>query len=971
MKVKKLEITGFKSFPDKAVIEFPQGVSAFVGPNGCGKSNIIDAMRWVMGEQSVKQLRGKAMEDVIFAGTNGKPPLNMTEVSLTFANENGNAPEELKDLTEIMLTRRLHRSGESAYFINKHPCRLKDINNIFLGSGIGAKSYAVVQQGNIGAITDAGPDERRVFIEEAAGITRYKNRKNEALRKIQSTNQNLLRVMDIISEIKRQMAGLKRQARKAERYKRLQERTRMLDVCVALHYYDNYTQTINETEALLTGLKDSDVEHTSKLKQLDANVEEIKLRRAQKGEKISEYKSRKFESHRKIDRMENDLDYLRKEIERLKQEVSELESTQEALEEKKRNLEAEITREALRNDGLKSEIKETKSSLDHEFSTSKNVSDRLTRLNQTIEGFKSELMDLMSQEVRYKNIYQNTTNSKESLRRRLLRKEEEEAGAKKEVETLQEKETRAKEKCSGIEAEISDLDERIAVMRARLDEKGNLLGRQVKHVQTLEFERNKDQSQYATLKKMEENFEWYKDGVKAVMKKLKGNKTENAGTGLESADSDGIIGIMADIIVPEPSFEAAVEAGLGESLQYILVKDKESAVRSIDYLQTTGKGRSGFIPVSTVKNMASRHDGPPDPRRALLNHVSVKDGFEKAGQALLGHIIVAADIEDALKIFTANDRRQTIVTKNGDVISQQGIIVGGSKENLSGILLKKKELKTLQGRMARFDKKLESARADQTRLESEVRILETDMQKLIEQKNKTEQNKIEAEKAIYQLTEGWKHARRELEIVQLEQEQLLGEESDVAAEMARYNTAVTEVENRVKTAQEQVTATSREISVVSSEMEAFNQKIVDFKLKLTALDAGLENSGNTLKRLKEFQDENVTRGEQLQQEIALKNKKQLDSKQTIAEYEQQLSEMYATMKRLDHEIEKNEAEYQAIDVKLKDSDSIMSTIQSKREETLQKIRLLELEQSEQQIKRDNTANRLNERYHKTITEIRF
>ncbi|MFC1516169.1 hypothetical protein ACFL7E_05355 [Thermodesulfobacteriota bacterium] len=580
-------------------------------------------------------------------------------------------------------------------------------------------------------------------------------------------------------------------------------------------------------------------------------------------------------------------------------------------------------------------------------------------------------MDLMSQEVRYKNIYQNATNSKESLRRRLLRKEEEAAGAKKEVEKLLEKETRAKEKCNGIEAEISDLDERITVMRARLDEKSDLLGRQVKHVQTLEFERNKDQSQYATLKKMEENFEWYKDGVKAVMKELKGNKKEVAGTTPDSADSDGIIGIMADIIVPEPSFEAAVEAALGESLQYILVEDPKSAIHSIDYLQTTGKGRSGFIPISTVKNMTYGHDDAPDPKRALLNHVSVKNGFEKAGQALLGHIIVAADIEEALKLFSANGRRQTIVTKNGDVVSQQGVMIGGSKEKLSGILSKKQQLKTLEDRMARFEKKLESARADQTRLESEVRILETEMQKLIERKNKTEQNKIDAEKAIYQLTEGLKHARRHLEIVQLEHEQLMGEEMDVDAEMARYNKAVAEVENRVKTAQQKVTATSREISAVSMEMEDFNQNIVDFKLKLTALNAGLENSSNTLKRLEDFQDENIKRGEQLKQEIILKNQKQMDSKQTIAEYEQQLSEMYAAMKRIDHEIEKSEAEYQAIDVKLKDSDSIISTIQSKREETLQKIRLLELELSEQHLKRDNVANRLNERYHKTIAEIRF
>jgi len=266
MKLKKLEISGFKSFFDKSSITFPAGVSAVVGPNGCGKSNILDAVKWVMGEQSVKQLRGKSMEDVIFSGTNGKMPLNMAEVSLTLKNDNGSAPEELKDFTEINLTRRLYRSGESSYYINKQPCRLKDIHNVFMGSGLGSRSYAVIKQGNIGAITDASPEERRLILEEAAGVTRFKSRKNEALRKIQSTKQNLFRVEDILTEIKRQMAGLKRQARKAELYKNHQKRIKTLDVRLALHYYNDFTQQIEEADGFLKELKDTDIGHTSTLK---------------------------------------------------------------------------------------------------------------------------------------------------------------------------------------------------------------------------------------------------------------------------------------------------------------------------------------------------------------------------------------------------------------------------------------------------------------------------------------------------------------------------------------------------------------------------------------------------------------------------------------------------------------------------------------------------------------------------------
>ncbi len=246
MKIKKLEITGFKSFHEKTQIELPPGISAIVGPNGCGKSNIVDAIKWVMGEQSVKQLRGKSMDDIIFAGTNGTSPLNMAEVSLTVLNDNGSVPEDLKEFNEITVTRRLYRSGERSYFINKRPCRLKDIHNLFLGSGSASKSYSVIQQGTIGLITEAGPEEKKMLIEEAAGVSRFKKRKTEALQKVDKTNQNLARINDIITEIQRQMSGLQRQAKKAEQYKTYKENIKRLDIIIALHYYNDFNVDINK-----------------------------------------------------------------------------------------------------------------------------------------------------------------------------------------------------------------------------------------------------------------------------------------------------------------------------------------------------------------------------------------------------------------------------------------------------------------------------------------------------------------------------------------------------------------------------------------------------------------------------------------------------------------------------------------------------------------------------------------------------
>ncbi len=972
MKLKKLEIAGFKSFFEKASIKFPVGISAIVGPNGCGKSNVVDALRWVMGEQSVKTLRGKSMEDVIFAGTKGRSPLNMAEVSLTLLNDNGSAPEELKDFTEIMLTRRLYRSGESAYFLNKQPCRLKDIHNVFLGSGLATKSYAVIQQGNIGAITDAGPDERRFFIEEAAGTTVFKSRKNEALRKIRTTNQNILRVNDIILEIKRQMASLKRQARKAELFKIHQEHIKQLDVHLALHHYDDYTLQIDEADAFLKELKDADIDHTTQLHKLDSAVEEIKLQRWQKNQEISDQKSNQFDTQRNIDRIENDLAHLKKDVERLAIESSELESAQKELEEKKSKMLSEIAQGENLNVVLKKEIEETRAKLDEQRSASADVKEHLSGLNQELEDCKANLMDKVAREARYKNIYQNASNNKESLKRRLKRANEEEAAGKKEAANARKKETTAKEQLESLKHEINDLNNRIDISRRQLDDKSKNLGNQVKHVQTLEFEKNKAKSKYTTLKKMKDDFEWYKDGVRAIMK-AHSIQSDNQSSNIEDKSSTlpaDIIGLMADILDPEPSFATAVEAALGESLQYILVEDQKAGLNAINYLQSHSAGRSGFIPVSTIRQMEPEEQKKPDPSKLLLNHISVKQGFEKITRALLGHVVVTSDIEEAKSLYNSNGAMQTVVTKDGDIISHQGIMIGGSKENFTGILTKKQEVIDLEHQINKLNQKLESARLDQSKLESQVRIFESDLQKLIEQKNMTAQHEVEAEKGFYKASEDLKHSQRHLEIVSLEQQQLIGEESDIDEEIAKYHEAFAEISDQITRLQDAVTETSNKIGSVTSQMDSFNQGIVDLKLKLTTLNAKLENNTNTLKRLEDFLGDATKQLEQLAREIIRKNQKEIASKQKIKEHERTLSDKYENIKLIEQVLEKNEADYQKIDSILKDSDDTISDIQKKREKVLEKFRMLELEQSQRKLKRDNIENRLIERYHTSVSKFK-
>jgi chromosome segregation protein len=964
MKLKKLEITGFKSFYEKESIEFPPGISAVVGPNGCGKSNVVDAIRWVMGEQSLKQLRGKSKEDIIFAGTHGKPPLNMAEVSLTLANDNGNAPEELKDFTEINLTRRLYRSGETAYLLNRQPCRLKDIHNVFLGSGLGAKSYAVIQQGNIGAITEATPEERRYFIEEAAGTTRYKNRKTEALRKVQITHQNLLRVNDILAEIKRQMASLKRQARKAEIYNNYQIRIKALDVHLGILYYDDYSAQIEKTDSLIKELKDADIGHTSELKKLDAAIEEIKLKRWQKNQEISEQKSQKYDTQRDIDRTENDLAHLRSEIDRLDREATELEEARIDLVRKNEDMLSEISQVEQENLQLKSEIEKARQSLQQRRQNSEEISERLNRLNRELESGKAHLMDLTSREIQYKNIYQNAASNKESLQRRLKRADEEEMLAQNQIAETRTKESLARDQLDTIKQQIETQNETIRVTRNHLDENSAALAAQVKLAQTLELELNTAKSQYNTLKKMEDNFEWYRDGVKAIMR-ARTSSADDQSSPLPSISQEtaaNVLDLMADIIESDPVYETAIEAVLGEALQYIIVNDQATGLQAIDYLQTHEAGRSGFIPLSAVRPISDDGSKTPNPARLLLNHITVKEGFEKATQALLGDVILTETIQEALDLFNQNGKVQRIVTKNGDVISHQGILVGGSKDKLSGILAKKHEIKELQRRGTELTQKLERARNDQHELESEVQQLEITMQKQIEHKNHLTEDETEAEKALYKTGEDLKNARRHLEIVQLEQEQILGEASDIDDEMTKYNAAISKISDEIHAAQGTVGETSQKISDVAEQMEQFNQTVVDLKMQLTALSAKLENSNNSLKRLKEFQKDGLMRLEQLSREISHKRQKEESSKLSITGHEEKLSAMYGTMKRLDDSIDRDEIFYQQIDARLKDSDSKISDLKSKREKSLEKFRTLELEMSQVQLKRENTTNRLEERY---------
>ncbi|RJP87636.1 MAG: chromosome segregation protein SMC [Desulfobacteraceae bacterium] len=973
MRLKRLEISGFKSFPDKSVIDFPPGISAVVGPNGCGKSNIIDAIKWVMGEQSIKQLRGKSMGDVIFSGTDKRPQLNMAEVSLTLANDTPDTVDEtVSQLSEIMITRRLFRSGESAYFINKQPCRLKDILNVFLGSGMGARSCAIVQQGNIGAITDAAPEDRRTFIEEAAGVTRYKSRRIEAISKVNATNQNLQRLEDIVEEIKKQMNTLRRQARKAQTYKDFREGVKQSDLLVSAYYYERYSKQIFDAQELLGEFKQKDSSHLLELQELNAALDQIKSDRSTKDQIIAQKKSEKTDAEKAIDQLKNDLKHLHNEEQRLVSEITGLDAAIVNLEAKNNQLNDEITEETEKRTGLSADIEATKIILRENTAASADIRSQLAEFQARQENLKKQLMQFMAQKAKYQNIFKTAQSNKENLRQRLqsIQKDADDLSLK--ISALQKTETAAEDTVASLNENLESVRRRISENKEHLEEQTALLGQQVKTVQVLTNDRNRIKSEFAALKKMDDNFEWYKEGVKAIMTRPAAgpDTSPKDGTLKDRPENDacGIAGITADMIEPRPGFELALEAALGESLQYIMIHNQATGISSINYLRDTNSGRGGFIPVS----MSGEAGGPPEPRSGdtnlLIHYVSAKPGFELTCSDLLQDIAVAVDFDAALKMSAAPHPYRKIVTQDGDIISANGTMVGGSADKLSGIFEKKRVLRQLESDLCQLDQALDEGRKKQSTLESAVKGLETDLQRLTVRKISVEKDIQEAEKTLYQVSETLKHTRHHHEIIRLDREKLQGEKSDIDNEIKAHDRVLAEITQNEAATEEQINSISDQMSSLSDQMNNFNQREMDIKLSLTKLQSEFDNAHKTLNRLRQFQTDGVRQVEEIKNDIALKTQRRQKTGEEILTMETRLNTSIEDLNRLKLELQDVDADYRQIVDEITKTDSFISEAKTAIESIRQKSHELELELSGLNIKRENVVSRFIDRYSQSFPE---
>jgi len=868
MRIRRLEICGFKSFIDRTVLTFEDPITGVVGPNGCGKSNIVDAIRWVMGEQSAKHLRGRAMDDVIFAGSETRGPAGLAEVSLTFDTAGlpgdttvGGVSWGAANPAEVVVTRRLYRGGDSEYLLGGVPCRLRDIVEFFLGTGVGSKAYSIIEQGRIGFIVSSRPEERRGLIDEAAGITKYKAKKKVAERRIEASRQHLLRVSDIIAEIETRLRSLRLQAQKAERYKRYKAELKDLDLCAATQKHfglvaeqkfllgnreqlvESHTQA---TTALLveeTGIESERLSLSEEMAELAAAKEELfaldnKARlSAQKSEHYADEAAtlaqRAERSRREIEGLVEKEAETALALAELHGEVVRFDEEAEA-----RGRELDATEQAYAAD--RSALATARQGLDQATAAASAAATRIARLEADIESAHARAQDLTQ---RLEAAMADDIVAVEQVDRLLA-----------EGSAVDERLAQLRDRAEEIRAECAAAGARAAGLREEVS-RGEL------ELETLREEAHRRRSRLQSLAEIQDRYESFQRGVRAIMQRVRDDEQMPA-PGQDSVPNHhawsmgGVRGVVADIVQPPPELETALEAVLGERLGNIIVESHDVGVEAIEYLKSKSEGRSSFIPVE-LRSPAALAAAPAGTvvfdtgdglsieqqvpvampmalplgegvRGPMLELIGYDRRYDRVAAYLLGDVVVVENLRAALDLWRRTHTDKTLVTLDGEVIDPHGVVTGGSRESaLAGVLSQKREMRELEEVVAR---------------------LETDYQAALDRHVRTKQALAEVSKTVEELTAATRHNEMEALAQGKDGDRLLRERQQLEArrEQVRSNaddlrSALTQNEQRLSEATA-VLAELRESSVVhENNAVALRAEAETLKAKVDGLAADLSS----------------------------------------------------------------------------------------------------------------------------------
>jgi chromosome segregation protein len=960
MKLKSLEVIGFKSFVDRIHLSFPQGITIIVGPNGCGKSNIVDSILWAIGERSAKHLRGKSMEDVIFNGTDGRKPLGMAEVNLTFSNNGELAPKDYEQYSEITVTRRLYRSGESEYLINKVPCRLRDITDLFLDTGIGINGYSIVEQGRVEHLINANPQDRRFLIEEAAGIAKYKERKRLALLKMEATQQNLLRIQDIIAEVKRQIVSLERQVKRAEEYKAIRKEVKEIEIRFALQEYTDLSEKGEAAKGYLKALREREIDISFQTAQREALIEGMRLSAMEEEEKLRSFQQEVFEIGRNIQKMENDVQLFRREGENLrkqedqyKEEIREtLRSWRSAQKEQKR---IELSgryfeEERLRNEEALGQLESHFNSLRIEYND----------LSNHLEDEKGSLIDTLTQLTSHNNRLSHLEERKEDLRKRIHNNREETEGVSVRLVQLEEALSKTvKEKELSLSLQSILQEERVQ-WEKEIERLREVLRQRQRERLEIEETLRQNRSRYLSLKELQENYEGYEKGVRSILLRKREEKEK----------WEGVLGAVADFLEPEPKYEVPLEAVLGQRLQYLIVEGEKEGLEAIAFLKRDALGRGGFIPKGVqqgdgakVECLPSNGDGP----FPLIHFVNMKEGFTQIAEFLIGDVGVIETWEEAHQWMKKDEKFRTLVTLEGDVIERCGVMSGGRQDQGLSLLERRREIKELEGKVSAGEETCRTYNEEEERLQQE---LKDKVDRLEEGRKQIQEREIELlhrERDLEGIHKESLQFQQRKDVLQFERQQLEEETQDLEKETGEVSVQMEAEKATQKEKEEKVQALKLKVEELRKETDQLGEKITGNKVFLASLEEKQKGVKDQIIHLSEAKR---TLKEQIRKKVrGIKEyrKEGISLHEKIEQWERELEDLLEKYRLKDEALSSQKEKVETFSSKWKETEASSKYLRQELEEVRQKMHEEEIRASEIQLKLSHLQESMRERYGTTLS----
>ncbi len=693
MYLKSIEVQGFKSFANKIVFDFHNGITGIVGPNGSGKSNVADAVRWVLGEQSAKQLRGASMQDVIFAGTENRKPLSYAYVALVMDNSDH---ELAIDFEEVTVVRRVYRSGESEYLINGSPCRLKDVTELFYDTGIGKEGYSIIGQGQIERILSGKPEERRELFDEAAGIVKFKKRKATAQKKLDNERENLVRVNDILSELERQVGPLEKQAEKAKIYLKKKEELKTYDV-------NMFLLEMERIETELKSVTEKFEVANSEYKEANETYESIKYEYEKMEQDIADIDARINSIRENMNQSILVKGNLENQINLLNEQIHSAENTDELM----RSRLDSLDKEKEERFAFKAEYEAEKFALDAQMAelegkrreakaVLESVQSEIARCTEGIERGKSEIIELLNNKAstkakqqRFDTMAEQVNIRKAQLNQRLLSRKSEEADLDSVLMDYKKELDQVNAKIAGLKTAATEMEEQNRNWQKKSADTNRELEENVTRY-------HKAQSKLESLKNIAERYDGYGNSIRKVMEQKNSNK--------------GLLGVVSDLIQVEKKYETAIETALGGNIQNIITEDEDTAKKMITFLKENRLGRATFLPLTSVdgKGNFKNQDALKEPGVIGLANTLIKCDKKYDGVAayLLGRVIVTEHIDYAIALAKKNHYSLHIVTLEGEYLSPGGSMTGGAFKNTNGLLARNREIEELEKRVEELEAKI-------------------------------------------------------------------------------------------------------------------------------------------------------------------------------------------------------------------------------------------------------------------------